>query len=279
MSRNTPGATVSKRLSASNLAWRVTLAAFLIVFFGLAVDSKSALADGLDVPEQVASYFATGLVPRLADLYLAGAKDGNTAPFDATAKVGSIRRLSAWSADFSAGRPTETPTELTNEWVAPVSDKSGTVLGLATVWINPGSDLPELADFAPGSTLVAAVGTAPAAMQLVHDFARSAWFATDGKKLVPLVGGTSGLKSESTIAGYQKLIRANQGTSVESAAANPGLVFAGVSLGAVVLALAVVILLPGRKRRDRSELAAAEPAELVAVAANSAPPATPIDEA
>jgi hypothetical protein len=226
----------------------------LIVFFGLVVGSKSAVADGADVPEQVSAYFATGLVPRLADLYTSGAKDGATAPFDATAKVGTIRRLSAWTAAFSAGRSTDTPTELTNDWVAPVSDKSGTVLGLATVWINPGSDLPELADFVLGSTLVAAVDTAPATMRLVHDSDHSAWFATDGKKLVPLVAGTSGLGAESTVADYQKLRGAKTTEPVgTSAAANPGLVFAGVTLGVVVLLLAVVILLPGRKRRDGPE--------------------------
>jgi hypothetical protein len=225
----------------------------LIVFFGLAVGSRAAVADGVDVPEQVSAYFATELMPRLADLYLAGAKDGETAPFDATAKVGTIRRLSAWTADFAAGRSTETPTELTNQWVAPISDKSGTVLGLATVWINPGSDLPELADFTPGDTLVAAVGKAPVAMRLVHDSARSAWLATDGKKLVPLVAGNSGLGAESTVADYQALLRANPVTSAKPAAANPGLVFAGVTLGVVVLLLAVVVLLPGRKRRDESE--------------------------
>jgi hypothetical protein len=259
----------------------------LIVFFGLVVGSKPAIADGVDVPEQVSAYFATGLMPRLAELYLAGAKDGETAPFDATAKVGTIRRVSAWTADFSAGRPTETPTELTNQWVAPISDKSGTVLGLATVWINPGSDLPELADFAPGDKLVAAVGKAPAAMQLVHDSTRSAWFATDGKKLVPLVAGSSGVgAAELTVADYQESLRANPvKPDAEPAAANSGLVFAGVTLGVVVLLLAVVVLLPGRKRRTEvepavDEAADAEPlepdvvpvaAEVVAVVAVAAP--------
>jgi hypothetical protein len=250
----------------------VTLAALLIVFFGLIVGSKSAIADGVDVPEQVSAYFASGLVPRLADLYLAGAKEGETAPFDATAKVGTIRRLSAWTADFSAGKATETPTELTNQWVAPVSDKSGTVLGLATVWINPGSDLPELADFNLGATLVTAVGKAPAAMRLVHDSDRSAWFATDGKKLVPLVAGSSGLAAESTVADYQKVLRAHPVKPVgEPAAANPGLVFAGVTLGGVVLLLAVVILLPGRKRRDGSVPATDEPADAELVMAEVVP--------
>jgi hypothetical protein len=250
----------------------VTLAALLIVFFGLVVGSKSAIADGADVPEQVSAYFASGLMPRLADLYLAGAKEGETAPFDATAKVGTIRRLSTWTADFSAGRSTETPTELTNQWVAPVSDKSGTVLGLATVWINPGSDLPELADFNLGATLVTAVGKAPAAMLLVHDSDRSAWFATDGKKLVPLVAGSSGLAAESTVADYQKVLRAHPVKPAgEPAAANPGLVFAGVTLGGVVLLLAVVILLPGRKRRDGSAPATDEPADAELVMADVVP--------
>jgi hypothetical protein len=246
----------------------------LIVFFGLVVGSKSAVADGADVPEQVSAYFATGLVPRLADLYTSGAKDGATAPFDATAKVGTIRRLSAWTAAFSAGRSTDTPTELTNDWVAPVSDKSGTVLGLATVWINPGSDLPELADFVLGSSLVAAVDKAPAAMRLVHDSDHSAWFATDGKKLVPLVAGTSGLGAESTVADYQKLRGAIPAEPVgTSAATNPGLVFAGVTLGVVVLLLAVVILLPGRKRRDGPE-SVVDDSAVDDFAADAAPVAT-----
>lgn len=231
-------------------ALAVTIALLAAVFAGAASASR-AVADESKVPEEVAAYFATGLIPRLADLY---GSPGNTDPastFDDTTKVGAIHRLLAWTPDFLAGRKTDSPTELTNTWIAPVTAKDGMILGLAAVWINPGNDVVELADFSRGRALVDALGRAPKDTQFIDDMVEQAWFATDGTTLTPLVIGKSGTHGPLTPAEYQKILRAGAVPAKSvGTTANPGLLIAGITLGVVVLALAVFILLPGRKRRD-----------------------------
>ena len=96
----------------------------------VALGALPARADTAPVPEQVSEYFATGLVPRLIDLY--GPEAGSTTD----TKAGQIVRVHEWTAPFLAGTPTKLPTQLTNSWVAPVLLKDQP-LGLAIVWINP----------------------------------------------------------------------------------------------------------------------------------------------
>ncbi|MHB1170934.1 MAG: hypothetical protein ACYCZY_00240 [Lacisediminihabitans sp.] len=268
--RSAPG-----RIRARRRRGRVAFALLIVVLSGSVIGSKAAAADEPKVPEQVASYFATGLVPRLTDLYGPGAKAGSGMAFDETTKVGTIHRLLAWTADFLAGKQTSSSTELTNNWIAPVSDKDGTVLGLATVWINPGSDLPELATFDPGPQLAKALAAAPAGTLLVHDPARSAWFATDGKTVTPLVPGTSGLSAPTSPSGFQKLLRTDAAArATANAGTNPGLLVAGLTLGVVVVILGIFVLLPDRKRRARvgeaATVMAAEPPETGSDAAPAA---------
>ncbi len=256
MSRDIPGGTVAEQARTRSRRRRrmrgIALAAIL-AFFGTLVVTQAASADEPPVPENVSAYFATGLIPRLAGLY---GSAGNTDPgstFDDTTQVGAIHRLLAWTPAFLAGEKTGSPTELTNTWVAPVTAKSGAILGLAAVWINPGSDLAELADFSRGRALVEALGRAPKDTQLIDDTVQQAWFATDGKTLTPLVTGTSGASGPLTIAEYQKILRAKAvAPKTEAAPANPGLLIAGITLGAVVILLAVFILLPARKGKGGS---------------------------
>jgi hypothetical protein len=231
---------VIRRMSAA------LAAAIAIVLVG----GQAALAlDEPVVPEPVATYFATGLVPRLADLYGPGKKADSGIVFDSTSKVGDIHRVFSWTADFLARKVTGTPIELTNNWVAPVTVKDQ-VAGLATVWINPTSDQPELADFDLGPGLVSALSAAPKGMVLVRDDTHSAWFATDGTALVPLVSGSSGIATTTTIAAYQKTLPQVPATSaVPTAVTNQGLLVAGIVLGLVVVVLAVFVLLPDRRRR------------------------------
>lgn len=252
---------------------RIALA-LLTALLGSVFVGQAASADEPPVPEDVAAYFATGLIPRLADLY--GAGTGTDAAFDDTTKVGTIHRLLAWTPEFLAGKKTNAPTQLTNTWIAPVTAKSGTILGLAAVWINPGSSVVELADFSRGRALVDALGRAPKDTLLIDDTAKQAWFATDGTTLTPLVVGTSKATAPLTPAEYQKLLRANAApATLPQSTTNPGLLIAGITLGAVVVLLAVFILLPGRKRRNNVPLA--EPVEALALAPSLAEPveATP----
>ena len=226
------------------------------------------------VPEQVSAYFATGLIPRLADLYGPGVKSGSGIEFDTTTRVGAIRRVLVWTPDFLAGKKSDSPTELTNNWIAPVTIKETRVVGLATVWINPASDLPELADFAPRPTLVAALAAAPKGTVLIRDDAHSAWFASDGTALIPLVTGTSGVSAVTTPAGYQKLLAKTSRVSSADAGQNQAMLVAGIVLGAVVVLLAIFVLLPDRKRSaGRAALAGGvEPADFDALASAKAPP-------
>ncbi|MCU1557387.1 MAG: hypothetical protein JWN09_1382 [Microbacteriaceae bacterium] len=223
----------------------VAALALALALAGLGGTHAAQALDEPKIPEQVSAYFASGLVPRLADLY--GGID-----FDATTKVGGIRRVLSWTGDFLAGKNTATPTELTNGWNAPVTINQTTVVGLATVWINPSNDLPELADFAAGPALAAALAAAPVGTLIVRDDAHSAWFATDGTTITPLVAGTSGVTFPTTPAKYQKTMGA---PTPDAVAPNQGLLVAGIVLGIVVVILAVFILLPVRRRRH----AAVEP--------------------
>ncbi len=201
------------------------------------------------LPEPVATYFSAGLLPRLAELYGPGKKAGSGIVFDATAKVGDVHRLFAWTPAFLAGTKTDTPTELTNDWVAPITVKDQ-LIGLATVWINPSSDQPELANFDLGPGLATALAAAPKSTVFLRDDTHSAWFASDGTTITPLVSGTSGIATAKTIAAYQGTFPAVAASRSDAAnGPNSGLAIAGIVLGVVVVLLALFVLLPFRRRR------------------------------
>lgn len=224
-------------------------AAAVVVLAAAAVFGNAIAAAALDeprVPENVGQYFATGLMPRLVDLF--GAKAGAQVVFDSTAKVGAIHRVLSWTSVYLSGAKTDAPTQITNSWVAPISAADGTIAGVATVWINPASDQPELADFSSGSALATALATAPTGTVLIRDDPHSAWFATDGATLTPLVTGSSGVVAVTTPDAYQRQITLASPASVESAP-NRGLLIAVLVLVVVVVVLAVFVLLPDRRRR------------------------------
>ncbi|MEO7147836.1 MAG: hypothetical protein ABIW81_05295 [Terrimesophilobacter sp.] len=220
------------------LAASVALAVGGLVFAGPAV-----AADQPKVPQQVADYFADGLIPRLIDLYGAGDGVNKGIDFDATTSVGPISRVLEWTPDFLAGKPTKSPTRLTNTWVAPVSIREA-VIGLATVWINPANDLPELAAFDP-TGLAVRLAAAPPASLLVHDADRGTWFAIDGDVLTPLVLPDSAPLTATTPQAYQATI--TPVATVEPTSAPSGIVVASIVLGIVVIALAIFVLFPLRR--------------------------------
>lgn len=253
---------------------RRILAIVILALAGVTATGQSATAlDEPRVPQQVAAYFATGLVPRLADLF--GAKAGAEVVFDATDRVGRVHRVLAWTSAYLAGARAGDPTELTNDWIADVTTSDGTVAGLATVWINPASDLPELADFVPGTALAAAIAAAPTGTLIIRDVSHSAWFATDGTTLTPLVSGTSGVTAPTTAAAYQRQFSLASPTVPAGAGSHGGLLIALLVLGIVVVLLAVFVLLPDRRRRARGRNRAsdADPPEAAAhtPASESAP--------
>jgi len=224
----------------------IALAAFALSGFFLAPSAHAA--EQPKVPEQVAEYFADGLVPRLIDLY--GSGDGVTQgiDFDATTEVGGISRVFEWTPDFLVRQPTDVRTRATNNWVASVS-VGGEVLGLATVWINPAIEQPELAAF-DSRELAIQLAAAPADALLVQDPSREAWFAVDGDSLTPLVAGTSGVTGETKVRAYQLVISpAEQAVEPEFS----GIAVSALVLGIVILALAIFVLLPVGKRSRQDD--------------------------
>jgi len=251
------------------------------IALGLAIGlvmSGGGAAFALDeptVPEPVAKYFATGMLPRVEKLYGPGKDAGSGIAFDDTTKVGGIHRVFSWTSSFLSGTTTDAPTELTNTWVAPVTVKDLPV-GLATVWINPETDDPELADFDLGPALVGALAKAPTGTVLVRDDSHSAWFASDGTTITPLVTGTSGVAVPTTIALYQRTLPQIAPRPTEAEGPN-GLPIVFLVLGGVVILLVIFVLLPVRRRRrpvdklrDRAN-AAAEPED-----APPLPPTMPV---
>jgi hypothetical protein len=223
--------------------------ALLVVVLG----ALPARADSEPVPEQVSEYFATGLVPRLIDLY------GPDAGSATDTKAGQISRVHEWTVPFLDGTHTKLPTQLTNSWVAPVLLK-GQPLGLAIVWINPGTDLPELADFTAGSRIVSALAALPTDAALLRDEEHGAWFAVKDNVLTPLVTGTSGVRTPTPVQDYQASLAA-AAQPAPATALNQGLLIAGITLGVVVVLLAVFVLLPDRHRSTPEPEGAVAPAD------------------
>lgn len=209
-------------------------------------------ADAPKVPEQVSAYFADGLAARLIDLY------GPDAGTVADTKAGAITRVQEWTEAFLEGERTQHPTRPTNTWVAPIS-VGERPLGLAMVWINPSTNLPELADFTPGRSIVAAIAARPTGAVLVRDDAHDAWFALEATVLTPLVPGTSGVRGVTSPERYQDTLASAAGQPAP-APVNQGPLIAAVTLGAVVLLLVGWVLMPER-RRPTAPAEAMEPPE------------------
>ena len=119
---------------------------------------------------------------------------------------------------------------------------------MATVWINPATDRPELADFDLNAGHVVALAAAPKGSILVYDEAHAAWFSLGKTVLTPLVPGTSGITAVTTPALAQVTLATEAPPAAKSPTASRGLVIAGTVLGAVVLILGVFVLLPARRR-------------------------------
>lgn len=224
-------------------ALALALAALAVVFGAPAVASASVGS----VPPEVRVYVTGGaLVDRLEDLYGEGA-DGTGIPFDETTEPGTISRVFHWTAERLAGDLDGEPTRLVNEWAVPVTLAAEPV-GVAIVWINTDTELPELAEFLPGADAAAALAEVPDAAQLVRDLGSGGWFALTGQMLTPLAPGASGITEPVPLDAVRPVAPS---AAEEPAPVNPNAGL-GVAIVAAVLLLGVVIaalLIPGRRRR------------------------------
>jgi hypothetical protein len=235
-------------------------AALALAALAWIVPAQSAVASVGSVPPEVAAYVADGsLVARLNDLYGIDASGTKGIDFDETTKPGPISRVWTWTDERLAGEATDHPVELTNNWVVPIVIGDDPT-GIATIWINPETDEPELAFFEPDVDAAVALATVPDAAQLVRDDGSSAWFALQDGVLTPLVPGSSGLETPAPVDEVALIPPASDAPPV------PVESNTGLGLGIGILALLVVVIavaLLVSARRDRpvdDDPAAAEPA-------------------
>lgn len=210
------------------------------------------------VPAEVRDYVADGgLVARLADLYGPDASGERGIEFDDSTTTGEILRVHVWTDAKLAGEAGASPVRLENEWVVPVAVAEQPV-GLATVWINPETVLPELAVFDPDPELATALADVPDAAALVHDAGADAWFALEEGVLAPLVAGRSGLASPAPVDDVAVIPPDPDAAATPEDTSGLPLAIAVVVVLLVVVVIAAV--LPGRSRRPADE-AAGEPEE------------------
>lgn len=234
------------RIAFTRRAVQLVGLTLLASFCALSTGTSASAAGASAVPEQVETYFAEGLIPRLTDLYAPGADGKSGIPFDDTTTVGTIARVSVWTDAFRAGEQDVEPTQLTNDWVAPITLGADEQVGLSTVWISPHTNMPELANFVPSDSLGLALAAAPEGAILVRVEERSAWFAVADDRVIPLVVGDTGITQKSlSLSEVQAALLG--GPPAQSSNTNRGFVIAGLTLGFVVVLLALFVLMPDRR--------------------------------
>ncbi|HWR85329.1 MAG TPA: hypothetical protein VN200_04980, partial [Rhodoglobus sp.] len=158
------------------------LAGAALAATGVAAPAAASLGS---VPAQITAYVGdpAGLRAGL-DEYFGTDADGDGIAFDDTTKAGQLNRVWVFTAGFAAGDDSVPVVELTNEWTAPVTVAEQPV-GLATIWIDPATESPDLADFGADPALAERLSAVPDDAALVRDAERGAWFALAGDVLTP----------------------------------------------------------------------------------------------
>jgi hypothetical protein len=244
------------------------------LFAALALGPAGTASASLgSVPAEVAAYVANGgMVTRLNNVYGKNAS-GAGVDFNATTKAGAISRVYEWTSTRLTNVKTDHPVQLTNNWVVPITIADKPV-GLATIWINPQSAAPELANFDQIPGLAKALEAVPATAALVRDTTTHAWLALDAGTVTPLIAGTSGLSTPAAVDSLTLSAGATPATPRQPAA---GLVLAIFGVGGVVAVLLVALLLPrgraARARKVRDAAASAIVGEASAIAEPAPPPA------
>lgn len=229
------------------------------------VPGAAASASLGSVPAEVSAYVTDGpMIARLNDVYGPNASGTSGITFDDTTKPGPISRVYEWTAARLANHATDHPVQLTNNWVVPVT-VSGKSVGLATIWINPQTVAPELADFAPSSALGTALTKVPEKAALVRDPATGAWLALADGTVTPLVAGSSGLSTPAPVSSLE--LSPAAAAAPTAAGPNTGLMLAIGIIALIVIVIVIALLLP-RRRGAKPQLEAA-----AASAGDAAPPA------
>ena len=248
------------------------------VLLGVAAEPAAAASASLgSVPADVTAYVSGGgLVARLNNVYGPNASGTQGISFDATTKAGPISRVYEWTAGRLANLVTDHPVQLTNNWVVPITigDKS---VGLATIWINPQTVQPELAEFTPDAALGTALTTVPATAALVRDTSTGAWLALDGSTVTPLVAGRSGLTTPAPVA---SLTLSTSPATPAPAASEPhtGLALAIGLVGLIVVVIVVALLVPrGRRARGTRRAAVQDAAAATAGTTSVAEPTSEVE--
>lgn len=209
------------------------------------------------VPAEVSSYVSGGgLVARLTDLYGPNKTFTRGTVFDASTRPGPISRVYEWTAARYADPASDHPIQLTNDWVVPISIADRPV-GVATIWINPQTVLPELASYSSDAGLATVLGQVPADAALVHDQVSGAWFGLSGSTVTPLVPGRSGLTTPAPVD--QLALTAPSPVAEPVGEPDTGL---GVAIAVIVLLVIVIVvalLVAGRRSGRRPAIAAEEP--------------------
>ncbi len=204
-----------------------------------------ASASAGSVPPEVTRYVTTGpMVERLDDVYGPNADGTKGVDFDATTKPGPISRVWVWTAERRAGKPTADPTRMTNRWVDPVT-VAGHPIGVATIWINPDLDAPELAEFQADPAAAVALAAVPASAQLVHDTVSRAWLALAAGVVTPLVPGSTGLSTPVPVDEFA--IEPAAAAASDELSDPTGWAIGGTAF-VVLIALSVVVLVISRLR-------------------------------
>jgi hypothetical protein len=216
-----------------------------IVSLGVA---GAATASEGSIPVEVSAYASdpAGLLATLDDLAGVGA-DGSGLAFDETSEVGQLNRVFVFTDEWLAGESTETPVAMQNLWTAPVAIDDEYV-GLAIIWINPGTVTPELAEFYPDGELALALSDVPAESYLVRDEPRGAWFFLTPPDLAPAVAGASGVAGPMDLDEYQDMV-VERDAAVPAEPVSIGWLFPVLTIVALGLVVVLVLAIPALKRR------------------------------
>lgn len=178
-----------------------SFAALLLALATVFAAPVTASASEGSVPPEVTAYVTGGgLRDRLDAVYGKNAA-GDGIDFDDTTTPGPISRVFRWTDARLSGDTEGNATRMANEWAVPVSVGEQPV-GVAIVWINLDTELPELAEFDADADAATALAAVPDAARLVRDLGSHAWFALADDTLAPLVAGSSGVTAPVPVADY-----------------------------------------------------------------------------
>jgi hypothetical protein len=230
---------------------RVGAAAAVALAVTLAGAVPARATEG-SVPLEVATFVGApdGLIAELED-FLGPGVDGTGIDFDDSTEMGTVDRVFTFSPAWLAGQQTDAPVSLANEWTVPVT-VGGDPVGVAVVWINPTSVRPQLADFVPDVGFATALTDVPEGAYLVHDADRAAWFQLEQPRLLAIVSGTSGVRSETSLTLYQASLRDATDAPSPGQTADLGSILSVATIAAVTIIVILALLIPAAWRRRRS---------------------------